>query len=216
MNRRAVGCEPLDMAAVALDTAPSVRFALSGMENPAPPKPGLSDEDVLALVASGEEHALGELYDRFARRVYGLGLHQLGTRTLAEELVQETFLRVWQGAARFDPTRGSAATFVFTIARRHAIDLWRRRRVRPGEGAEARDSAMPNGVDQLLVGLAVREAIDGLSEAHREVITLAHDHGLSQTEIAGRLGIPIGTVKTRTYHALRALRTALQQRGIDG
>ena len=121
----------------------------------------LADEELLARAASGErDRAMGELYDRYARRVYALGLHQLGTSTLAEDLVQDTFVKVWQGARRFDPTRGSVATFIFTIARRQAIDLWRRRAARPGEGAEARDTAMPNRVDELLVGVAVREALD--------------------------------------------------------
>ena len=175
-----------------------------------------SDERLLALVAAGDRgDAVGRLYDRYARRVYGLGLHQLGSATLAEELVQETFVRVWQRAAQFDPGRGSAATFIFTIARRMAVDIWRRRSVRPADGAEARDQAMPNGVDRLLVGLAVREALAALSEPHRQVLELAHGHALTQVEIAERLGIPLGTVKTRTYHALRALRRALQEHDVD-
>lgn len=207
------------MAPVALDIDLDLRLALVLMAEPtAAPEDGrATDEALLTAVASQQgEQALATLYDRYAKRVYGLGLHQLGTPTLAEDLVQETFVRVWQGASRFDATRGSAATFIFTIARRHAIDLWRRRSVRPAEALEADDAGMPNGVDRLLVGLAVREAIDELSESHREVIKLAHGRGLSQVEIAGHLGIPLGTVKTRTYHALRALRAALQQRGIDG
>ena len=219
MNRTGCCCESHGMAPVALDIDPDLRFALVLMGEPstAPEQARATDEDLLVAVASEHgDQALANLYDRYAKRIYGLGLHQLGASTLAEELVQETFVRVWQGAFRFDPSRGSAATFIFTIARRQAIDLWRRRSARPAETPEADDAAMPNAVDRLLVGLAVREAIDELSEAHRQVIELAHGRGLSQVEIAAHLGIPLGTVKTRTYHALRALRSALQQRGIDG
>jgi RNA polymerase sigma-70 factor, ECF subfamily len=214
-----MGCETIDMAALALDMTPRLGFDLWLVTDG--PSGGTlaqaTDDQLLGLVAAGDrDQAMGALYDRFARRVYGLGVHQLGTQSLAEDLVQETFVRVWQSAPRFDAAKGSAATFIFTIARRQAIDVWRRRSARPAEGAEAREESMPNGVDRLLVGLAVREALDALSPPHREVIELAHGLALTQTEIAERLGIPLGTVKTRTYHALRALRTALQERGIDG
>ena len=218
MNRRGPVCVSPDMAAAVLDIRPPIELHLRLMTSvPTGERaPGATDEDLLARVAAGDrDTAVGLLYDRYARRLFALGRHQLGTTTLAEELVQETFVRVWQTAPRFDPERGSAATFIFTIARRLAVDLWRRRSVRPAEGAEAVDQAMPNGVDRLLSGLAVREALDGLSPAHREVLELAHGRALTQTEIAERLGIPLGTVKTRTYHALRALRQALEERGVD-
>ena len=173
------------------------------------------DADLLAAVANGDRgDPLRELYRRYASRVYGLGVQLLSERGLAEELVQETFVRVWRNAGRFDPARGSPATFIFTIARRLAIDLWRRPSSRPIEI----DPPMPSEdhVDRLVVGLGVREALDSLSEPHRQVLELSYRGHLKQGEIAEKLGIPLGTVKTRTYHALRSLRSALEERGIHG
>jgi RNA polymerase sigma-70 factor (ECF subfamily) len=175
------------------------------------------DASLLVRIAAGDrDRAVGELYDRFATRIYGLGVHQLGNAVLAEELVQETFVAVWKAAPRYDPTRASAATFIFTIARRRAVDILRRRSARPSETYDATERAEPeDAIDRLLTGIAVREAIEELSRPHHEVIELAQSQQLTQAEIAGRLHIPVGTVKTRTYHALRALRAALHRRGID-
>jgi RNA polymerase sigma-70 factor (ECF subfamily) len=173
------------------------------------------DADLLAAVADGDRgDPLRELYRRYASRIYGLGVQLLSERGLAEELVQETFVRVWRNAGRFDPARGSPATFIFTIARRLAIDLWRRPSSRPIEI----DPPLPSedDVDRLVVGLGVRDALDSLTEPHRQVLELSYRDHLKQGEIAEKLGIPLGTVKTRTYHALRSLRSALEERGIHG
>jgi len=173
------------------------------------------DAELLGAVADGDRgDPLRELYRRYASRVYGLGVQLLSDRGLAEELVQETFVRVWRNAGRFDPARGSPATFIFTIARRLAIDLWRRPSSRPIEI----DPPLPSEdhVDRLVVGLGVRDALDSLTEPHRQVLELSYRDHLKQGEIAEKLGIPLGTVKTRTYHALRSLRSALEERGIDG
>jgi RNA polymerase sigma-70 factor, ECF subfamily len=178
--------------------------------------PAIADADLVLAVGRGDRgEPLRELYRRFAGRVFGLGVQLLGDRGLAEELVQETFVRVWRNAARFDPERGSAATFIFTIARRLAIDLWRRPSSRPAN-PEAEAEPDDDQVERLLVGLDVRDALDSLSEAHRRVLELSYRDQLKQTEIAERLGVPLGTVKTRSYHALRSLRAALEQRGIHG
>ena len=173
------------------------------------------DAELLGAVADGDRgDPLRELYRRYASRVYGLGVQLLSDRGLAEELVQETFVRVWRNAGRFDPARGSPATFIFTIARRLAIDLWRRPSSRPIEF----DPPLPSEdhVDRLVVGLGVRDALDSLTEPHRQVLELSYRDHLKQGEIAEKLGIPLGTVKTRTYHALRSLRSALEERGIHG
>ena len=173
------------------------------------------DAELLGAVADGDRgDPLRELYRRYASRVYGLGVQLLSDRGLAEELVQETFVRVWRNAGRFDPARGSPATFIFTIARRLAIDLWRRPSSRPIEI----DPPLPSEdhVDRLVVGLGVRDALDSLTEPHRQVLELSYRNDLKQGEIAEKLGIPLGTVKTRTYHALRSLRSALEERGIHG
>lgn len=191
-----------------------------------PPRTATVDDDdamLLARVADGDlGPPLEELYRRFEHRLFGLGLNLLGDRGLAEELVQETFVRLWRTAARFDPERGSVATYVMAIARRLAIDLWRRPSSRPfnpppppdSKEADPADPADP--VDSLMTRIVVREAMQALSPAHREVLDLMHGGNLKQAEIAELLGIPLGTVKTRAYYALRALKLALDERGVHG
>ena len=175
-----------------------------------------SDTDLLAAVAGGErDEPLRELYRRYAGRIYGLGVQLLGDRGLAEELVQETFVRLWRNAGRYDPARGSPGAFIFTIARRLAVDLWRRPSSQPAEASPAPPPA-DDQVDRLVVRLGVRDALDSLSEAHRQVLELSYRGELKQTDIAQKLGIPVGTVKTRSYHALRALKAALEARDIHG
>jgi RNA polymerase sigma-70 factor (ECF subfamily) len=175
-----------------------------------------SDTDLLAAVAGGErDEPLRELYRRYAGRIYGLGVQLLGDRGLAEELVQETFVRLWRNVGRYDPARGSPGAFIFTIARRLAVDLWRRPSSRPAEAGPAPPPA-DDQVDRLVVRLGVRDALDSLSEAHRQVLELSYRGELKQTDIAQKLGIPVGTVKTRSYHALRALKAALEARDIHG
>ena len=167
-----------------------------------------------AVAGSDRSDALEELYQRYAAKLYGFGVRMLGDRDLAEELVQETFLRLWRSARSYDPDRGSVAAFVFTMARRIAIDLWRRPSSRPFEPETDRSEPVDK-VDAMLTSVAVQEALRDLSPAHREVLELTYRADLKQADIAAVLGIPLGTVKTRTYYALRALRLALQERGLD-
>jgi RNA polymerase sigma-70 factor (ECF subfamily) len=166
-------------------------------------------ELLVARLARGErEEPLSELYDAYGGQVYGLGVHLLRDAGLAEDLVQETFVRLWRSAHRYDAARSSVRTFVFTLARRAAVDLWRRRGAplpRELEEAESEDAAGNEAYEQLLLRLAVGEALAALSPAHREVLELQYRHDLTQAQIAERLGIPLGTVKTRAMHALRAL-----------
>jgi RNA polymerase sigma-70 factor (ECF subfamily) len=179
-------------------------------------EPDTSDESLLAAVAAGDrDRPLGELYRRYGGRIYGLGMQLLSNPGLAEEVVQETFLRVWRNAGRFDPDRGSGVSFIFTISRRLAIDLWRRPSSRPTE-PEPPDAPTEDHVDRLLVKLGVRDALNTLSDPHRQVLELSYREHLKQAEIAEKLGIPLGTVKTRSHHARRQLKTALQQREICG
>ncbi len=182
--------------------------------------PALDDREaeLIRRVGAGDRtQALGELYDRYGGRLYGLGLRMLADPGLAEELVQETFVRVWRAAAGFDPAKGTVRAWIFTIARRVAIDLHRRR---PGR-REVSDEALPElgaldgRLDALVLELTIREALDALSPAHRQALELAYRHDLSQSEIAERLGVPLGTVKSRTHTALAAMREALAQRGVD-
>lgn len=174
------------------------------------------EAELLAAVGAGDrDRALPELYRRYERRLYGFGVRFLGDRGLAEELVQETFLRVWRTADRFDPARGTVSAYLFSIARRLAVDIWRRPSSRPLHPEVEEDPEVDDTIDRLLRRLAVKDALDSLSDAHREVLNLSYESDLTQTEIAARLRISLGTVKSRTYHALRAFQRAAEERGID-
>jgi RNA polymerase sigma-70 factor, ECF subfamily len=177
----------------------------------------LQAELIARLAAGDREGPLEGLYAAYGRRVYTLGLLLLHDQGLAEDLVQETFVRLWRSAHRFDPGRGSARTFVMTLARRAAVDLWRRR---GGdlpvalEEPEGEDVAGGEAFAQLLLRLDVREALDALSPAHREVLELRFGSDVTQAQAAEQLGVPLGTVKSRTLHALRALAHELKERDL--
>jgi RNA polymerase sigma-70 factor, ECF subfamily len=176
------------------------------------------DADLVKQLADGDLHEpMEELYRRHAGRVYRFGLHLLGNAGLADELVQECFLRLWRTAGRFDTGRGTVAAYLTVIARSIAIDLSRRPSSRPLLPVEdAQVPPQPDSADKILDALIVRDALDALTPAHREVLMLFHAEGLTQSQIAERLGLPLGTVKTRIFHGLRGLKDALAQRGING
>jgi RNA polymerase sigma-70 factor (ECF subfamily) len=170
---------------------------------------------LLARIADGERDLpLIELYRIYGRQLYALGVRMLGDGSAAEELVQEVFVRVWQNAARFDEQRASPRTWIFMLARNTAIDMHRRAAARPrraeGDGLDALTVA--DETDRLVLGIGVRDALTTLPHAHREVLELAYDQQMTQREIAEHLEIPLGTVKTRTYHALRELKDRLEER----
>jgi RNA polymerase sigma-70 factor (ECF subfamily) len=180
----------------------------------------LSDEQLMDCLGGPEiEAALSALYDRYRRTVFGVGLKLLGgDRSLAEELVQEVFLKVWRSSNIFDPSRGSFSTWLYRVTRNLALDLHRKRtrRINPlpdGDSliAATRDSSPgpQESVDDSWLSWRVSRALEGLSAAHREVIELAYFQGLSQREISQQTGIPLGTVKTRTSSALKRLREGL-------
>ncbi len=123
-------------------------------------------------------------------------------------------MRLWRSAPRFDSEQGTVRTFLFTIARRAAVDLRRRPSSRQlAELPEDDQGAVSDDdFESLLLGLEVRDAMEALTDDHREALELYYDRDVTQREIAERLGVPIGTVKTRTHYALRALRGALQER----
>jgi len=179
----------------------------------------LSDEQLMARLGSPEvEAAIARLYDRYCRTVFGVGLKMLGDRTLAEELTQEVFLKVWRSSGTFDPARGSFSTWLFRVTRSAALDLHRKRarRVQPVPEGDSQilaardDSAGPQEiVDESWLTWRVSRALDALDAPHREVIELAYFGGLSQREISLRTGVPLGTVKTRTARAIQSLREGL-------
>lgn len=181
--------------------------------------PTVSDEAlmIVSLAAGDRGEPLERLIDRYGGPLFGYGMRLLNDRGMAEELVQDTFVKVWRGAGRFDPDRGSPRAWIYSIARNSAIDLKRRRSARPLDlndpGPEVFGATEPH--EHLVERIEVRDALSGLSEDHRTVLELSYDEGLTQAEIADHLSIPLGTVKTRTYHALRAMRRELARRGFD-
>ena len=172
---------------------------------------GVEDEILVRRVAAGDERALDGLYDRYSGLVYGAGTRYLGDRGMAEDLVQDVFLSVWRNAGSFDPSRASFATWVYRITRNRATDLIRRRkaRVRTVDGGPPPEPEAPDPTGQLSRSFDVAAALARLSATHREVLVLAYFEGLSQREISARTDTPLGTVKSRTTAAMRALREAM-------
>jgi RNA polymerase sigma-70 factor, ECF subfamily len=183
----------------------------------------LSDERLMDHLAGQEEvgAALSALYDRYSRTVFGVGVKLLGDRSLAEELVQEVFLRVWRSSHTFDSSRGSFSTWLYRITRNLASDSYRKRirRVNPLSDKDSYISATRDSspgpqeiVDDSWLSWRISRALEELDAPHREVIELAYYQGLSQREISRRTGVALGTVKTRTSSALKRLREGLADR----
>ncbi|HEY2937754.1 MAG TPA: sigma-70 family RNA polymerase sigma factor [Gaiellaceae bacterium] len=175
----------------------------------------LSDEAVVALVARSDEVALGELYDRFGRIAYGLALRVLRDPGLAEDAVQEAFLQIWRGAERFVPERAKASAWIMTLVHRRAVDLVRReerRRADPLEDASAVAGAEGSAEDLVWLRFErerVQAALSRLPDQQREALELAYYGGFTQSELAERLGQPIGTIKSRMFAGLTRLRELL-------
>jgi RNA polymerase sigma factor (sigma-70 family) len=174
----------------------------------------LSDEALVALVARGEEWALAELYDRHGRLAYGLALRVVRDPALAEDAVQEAFLAVWRSAGRFVPERSKGSTWILTLVHRRAVDLVRREERRRAEPLdEAEPAAMGEATDEVawlrFERERVQEALRALPDAQREAIELAYYGGFTQSELADRLGQPLGTIKSRMFAGLSRLRELL-------
>lgn len=199
---------------------------------------GRSDDELVARLVEGDEAALGELYDRHADSLFRTALLRLGDRGLAEEVLQDTYLALWNRAELFDGSQGSVIGWLSTIARNRAIDRLRSSARRPapialsglvgtsdpGAADDARDAllaaatpvagvtAAPDPereVDIAELRREVDKALAGIPDQERTVLTLAYYEQLSQSEIAARLAWPLGTVKTRTRRALARLRESL-------
>jgi RNA polymerase sigma-70 factor (ECF subfamily) len=173
------------------------------------------DEDqLLQAVGRGDVDALRVLYRSFERPLYALGIRWLNDPKLAEELVQEVTLRVWRRASRYDPERGASSSWIFGIARNVAADLARARAKAPVPVAEAPETAAPWDEDRAWTAWEVARAVARLPEDQRRVVELAYANQMTQSEIAAELGIPLGTVKTRLYTALRKLKAIFAESGI--
>lgn len=179
----------------------------------------LDDADLLTAAVDGArvEAVFRELYRRYHRPLFTFLQRRLGDRAAAEEALQETFVRLWRAAADYDPARGAVAALLFTIGRNVATDTQRRTARRPaGDSLPAAwDSlAAVTGDDRTEVGLTVAAAMSRLPAPHREVLDLAYWGDLSQTQIADVLRIPLGTVKSRAFLALKGLRAELVAVGL--
>ena len=142
----------------------------------------------------------------------------LGDRGLAEEAVQETFVRAWQAANRFDDALGSLRTWLFAIIRNVVIDLSRARAVRPALAPDtSRDEidlrTLDDEIDRVLLAWQVEESLQKLSAEHRDALVEVHYKGRPYHDVAGELGVPVGTVKSRVYYGLKAMRLALEELG---
>ena len=175
-----------------------------------------SDSDLLRAMARGDEAALAACYDRYRLILFGLIVRILNDRAEAEDVLQETFLQVWRRANDFDENRGRAFTWLVTIARSRALDRLRshgsRERIAAEAAAEPRDVMGDASAETLRSeeAVVVRRALIELPEEQQRALLLAYFEGLTQTEIATRLGIPLGTVKTRVRSGMIRLRELLR------
>ena len=180
----------------------------------------LSDEALVLLAARSQQAALAELYDRYGRPAYGLALRILRDEALAEDAVQEAFLGVWRGAARFLPERGKASTWILTLVHRRAVDLVRREERRRADTLEQAPEPIGGGdVDEeawlRLQRERVQAALRQLPDQQREALELAYYGGFTQSELADRLGQPLGTIKSRMFMGLARLRELLGDPGME-
>src|SRR4051812_8845570 len=174
----------------------------------------LSDEALVALAARSEQTALAELYDRYGRPAYGLALRILRDESLAEDAVQEAFLALWRTASRFVPEKGKASTWILTLVHRRAVDTVRREQRRRADTLEqAAEPATGSGVDEEAWLRPQRERVQSalrqLPDQQREALELAYYGGFTQSELAERLGQPLGTIKSRMFMGLSRLRELL-------
>ncbi len=186
----------------------------------------ITDEQLVARTVSGDAAAFEVLYDRYAPNVMGLALRIVADRALAEEVVQETFWRVWRNAASFQGQRGSFAGWLLGITRNLAIDLCRRRNVRPQALIDQADESWIEKLPDPAVDVAelawtaikqqqVQAALRDLPSDQRRVIELAYFGGLTRQEIAAKTGEPLGTIHTRARLALKKLHAALLAQGFE-
>jgi len=183
----------------------------------------LDDEQLIDLVARANESALSELYDRYHRLVFSIALHVAGRPEEAEEVTLDVFVLLWQKAHTYRPEKAKVYTWLTTLARNKAIDLVRRENVRPLKNSlswaevssepPTKSQSPERAAEMAARKRRVRAAIGQLSEAQREAIALAYFGGLSHSEIARELELPLGTVKGRIRLGMQKLRALLSETG---
>jgi RNA polymerase sigma-70 factor (ECF subfamily) len=172
-----------------------------------------SDGELIERIGAGDRSAFELLYHRYARPIFALALRRLGDRGRAEDAVQDAFASVWRSAATYRADRGAGAHWLYAVARNAIADRGRARGEHPAEPADE-PSAEPGPAERAEHGWTawrVHRSIEELPERERAVVELAYWGGLSQSEIAERLGVPLGTVKTRTRSALSRLADLLEE-----
>jgi RNA polymerase sigma-70 factor (ECF subfamily) len=183
----------------------------------------VEDAALLRRVAEGDESALEAIYQRYGGPCFRLARRILDEQHLAEDVVQQVFLALWQGSG-YDPTRGAVSTWLLSVTHHKAVDMLRResgrrKRLAGDQDLIERQISGPGPADQAWATLRAertREALRSLSAEHREVLLLAYYGGYTQREIADMTGLPLGTVKSRTLHAMRGLRAQLSgEYGMD-
>jgi RNA polymerase sigma-70 factor, ECF subfamily len=182
-----------------------------------PARPVAEDAVLVDRLRSDETgEAMRALYRLYGGELYGFTLNALGDRGAAEEIVQEVFLRAWRHAGSYDRERAAVRTWLYQIARNAIIDSRRRAAVRPGlpqhEPLDEREGGA--SLEQAMLGWQVAAALERLTPDHRQMIRMAQFRGLTMREIAAHTGLPLGTVKSRTWYALRSLRLVLEEMGV--
>jgi RNA polymerase sigma-70 factor (ECF subfamily) len=182
----------------------------------------LDDSSILRSIQRGEQDGVAALYDRYAGVAYGLAYRITNDATAAEDVVQDAFVSVWKQAQRFDPERGQVRSWLLTIVHHRAVDVVRRRANRP-------ERALPDGPDAFIAthgrpeeiaewtleAEAVREAVSRVPEDQRQTIEMAYFLGMTHAEIAEKMGVPLGTVKSRLRIGLEKMRDYLQTRVLE-
>ena len=168
------------------------------------------------MPALTRERDVREAYAAHSGELYGFAVRSLGDSGLAEEAVQETFLRAWKAGERYDPEIGSLRTWLFAILRNVVIDMGRARASRPRLGPEQGIEPSVEPLEQALLAWQVEEAMRRIGEDHRQVLLETHFKARPYAEVAEELGVPEGTIKSRVYYGLKALRVALEEIGYDG
>lgn len=172
-----------------------------------------TDVELLRLIAGGDRPAFEELYRRYARSVLGMALRRIGDRGRAEDAAQDTFASVWRSASRYDPSRGRPASWLYAVARNAIVDGLRRRpdpTVADPPDIATGDPGPADAAETEWVSWRVHRALETLPENERSLVELAYWSGMSQSEIAEYVGLPLGTVKTRTRAALGRLANELE------
>jgi RNA polymerase sigma-70 factor, ECF subfamily len=197
---------------LALDTTCLPRRAVAATM-PAVSANDCTDGELISRAADGDRGAFEVLYRRYSRPVFGLALRRLGDRGRAEDAVQETFASIWRAARSYRPERGPGAPWLYAVARNAITDRSRARTEPPIDVPEEQspDAGPPEHVEVAWTAWRVHRALEELSTNERTVIELAYWSGLSQSEVAEYLGIPLGTVKTRTRAALARLADLLEE-----